>query len=338
MPNTAHETVLHVAVGIIGRRTKAGDEVLLALRPPDVHQGGLWEFPGGKLEADEDVLQALDRELHEELGIRVQQAAPLMRLAHRYADKSVLLDVWRILRYHGDPTGREGQSLRWVACRTLDEYTFPAANLPIVRTLQWPSLYLISHVRAYGESGFMPKLETALKAGARWIQLREPQLQQDAFVGLARRVAERVHAYGAKLLVNADPDWVALCHADGVHLNTRRLMSHTRRPLDASLLVAASCHNRAELQQAQAVDADFVVLSPVKPTQSHPHGPPLGWQGMQDLIATSALPVYALGGMGLDDMRPAMDRGAHGVAMIGAVWTAADIAAFVAACMATTRW
>ena len=115
-------------------------------------------------------------------------------------------------------------------------------------------------------------------------------------------------------------------------------MHYTQRPVAKDLLLAASCHNLRELQQAQALGVDFAVLSPVKPTASHPHGPPLTWSGFAGLLHDSAVPLYALGGMGLGDMPQAMAHGAHGVAMLSAVWEATDIAAYVSACLAHSRW
>ena len=126
-------TCLHVAAGVI---LNAGNEVLLALRPLHKHQGGLWEFPGGKVEAGESVQAALARELLEELNLVVELAEPLLVTEHDYGDKQVVLDVWVVRRFSGEAQGREGQSLRWVPLRELANYRFPQANAIIVATLQ----------------------------------------------------------------------------------------------------------------------------------------------------------------------------------------------------------
>ncbi len=130
MPNTAAEPV-HVAVGVI----RQGRRVLVARRADDAHQGGLWEFPGGKREGVETIEAALARELDEELGIRVEAAEPMLRIEHDYGDKHVLLDVWRVQRFEGRPEGRQGQPLRWVSLDELASLRFPQANGPIVRAL-----------------------------------------------------------------------------------------------------------------------------------------------------------------------------------------------------------
>lgn len=120
---------VHVAVGVI--LGPAGD-ILISKRHDDSHQGGLWEFPGGKVEPGESVQAALDRELHEELGIRVTSCRALLEVHHDYSDKQVLLDVWVIDDFLGEPRGQEGQPLAWCAPGALSEFEFPAANRPIV--------------------------------------------------------------------------------------------------------------------------------------------------------------------------------------------------------------
>lgn len=125
--------LIHVAAGVI---LGADDAVLLALRPADKHQGGLWEFPGGKVEPGESVQAALARELLEELDLQVDACEPLLVTEHDYGDKQVRLDVWLVTQHRGEPTGREGQALAWVAVADLSDYAFPAANLPIVTALQ----------------------------------------------------------------------------------------------------------------------------------------------------------------------------------------------------------
>lgn len=124
---------IHVAVGVVAN---ARQEILLALRPVDVHQGGLWEFPGGKVEPGETVQTALARELNEELGIHCTEFSSLIEIRHDYGDKAVFLDVWWVKQFTGDAIGREGQSVRWVSASELTDYAFPEANKPIVAAIQ----------------------------------------------------------------------------------------------------------------------------------------------------------------------------------------------------------
>ena len=124
---------IHVAVGVL---TNASGRVLIARRGADLHQGGLWEFPGGKVESREDVRQALARELLEELGIRVEASEPLLTVEHDYGDRRVALDIHRVSRWQGEPRGQEGQPLAWVLPSGLDDYEFPEANRAIIERLQ----------------------------------------------------------------------------------------------------------------------------------------------------------------------------------------------------------
>ena len=124
---------VHVAVGVL--RNDQG-QVLISLRADEAHQGGLWEFPGGKVEPGESVEQALSREFEEELGICVHSCTPFIQISHDYEDKSVLLDVWNVQIFSGVPRGREGQQIEWRAQSALCVDDFPRANALIIRALQ----------------------------------------------------------------------------------------------------------------------------------------------------------------------------------------------------------
>lgn len=126
-------TAIHVAVAVIINDDK---QVLLALRQKHQHQGGLWEFPGGKVEAEESIFDALVRETKEELAVTVITAKPLIKIAHDYSDKSVVLDVWCVDEFAGTPQGREGQRLRWSTISDLTADDFPAANVAIIDALR----------------------------------------------------------------------------------------------------------------------------------------------------------------------------------------------------------
>ncbi|WP_078085685.1 8-oxo-dGTP diphosphatase MutT [Microbulbifer mangrovi] len=124
---------IHVAVGVI---LGADGRILLAKRPEHLHMGGRWEFPGGKVEADESIQQAMTRELKEELDIDVKAMEPLIEVRHDYGDKQVFLDTWCVTEFDGIERGVEGQELAWVSVAELSEYRFPDANQPIVTALQ----------------------------------------------------------------------------------------------------------------------------------------------------------------------------------------------------------
>ncbi|WP_337880182.1 8-oxo-dGTP diphosphatase MutT [Rheinheimera sp.] len=123
--------VVHVAVGIILRQ----QQVLLALRPDKLHQGGRWEFPGGKVEAGESTAQALARELAEEVALQVHSSTPWFDLTYDYPEKTVRLDIHLVQDFSGEAQGLEGQPVRWVPLSELGQYQFPDANQPILDKL-----------------------------------------------------------------------------------------------------------------------------------------------------------------------------------------------------------
>ncbi len=122
---------VHVAVAVIVQI----ERILISKRDIAAHQGGKWEFPGGKVEPNESIEQALVRELREEVGIDVLQHEPFMLIEHDYQDKLVKLDVHLVLEFEGQAEGKEGQLVRWVPVTDLNDYDFPAANQPIVAAL-----------------------------------------------------------------------------------------------------------------------------------------------------------------------------------------------------------
>jgi len=122
---------VHVAVGVI----VSNSEFFLTKRLEHVHQGGKWEFPGGKVEQGETVAQALHRELQEEIAIDVLSCTPLIEIAHDYGDKRVLLDVFLVDNYAGEPMAQEGQKQAWFSLDELTNVDFPEANKLIVNQL-----------------------------------------------------------------------------------------------------------------------------------------------------------------------------------------------------------
>lgn len=306
-----------------------GDDgrILIARRPSHVHQGGLWEFPGGKREAEEDVLTALSRELYEELGIDVLQARPLIRIPYRYPDRQILLDVWRVERFDGEAHGREGQAVRWVALDALHDYDFPPPNRPIISALQLPDRYLITPEPGAVEAwpAFLQQLDQALQRGIRLVQLRCKQLAEVEVRQLVPQVAAQCRRHGARLLLNGAPALARELALDGVQLSSRALLQTLRRPPELEeKLLGASCHTAEELQHACAIGADFALLSPVQPTRSHPGTLALGWAQFSQLTDGSTIPVYALGGMTLADIVTAWQHGGQGIAAIGGLWGGAE--------------
>ncbi|WP_026377387.1 8-oxo-dGTP diphosphatase MutT [Aestuariibacter salexigens] len=124
--------IVDVAVGVIIR----DQQIFITKRADDLHQGGKWEFPGGKCEQGESVSAALARELDEEVGIKVRSDNELIVIEHDYGDKKVRLNVHTVERFDGEPHGREGQQSMWCPIDELRTKEFPAANVKIIEALE----------------------------------------------------------------------------------------------------------------------------------------------------------------------------------------------------------
>lgn len=299
--------------------------VLLAQRPPGKHLEGLWEFPGGKLEPGETPMQALARELAEELDIYAEpgSATPRLRVPWRYGERALLLDVWTLRRWRGQPRGVEGQALQWVLPDQCDSALLAPADRAILNSLRLPASYPITpaDIAPDDYALWRERLRQALDDGVRLLQLRLPAWSVQQVRVLAADLLPQARRQRAHLLLNADIEGaLALGAGVGVQLKRTQLATLSTRPLPMHQYVGASCHNAEELTLAQRCGADFATLSPVQPSLSHPGGPALGWPRFTALAEAAALPVYALGGMGRADIASAQAAGAQGVAGIRGFW------------------
>lgn len=310
--------VIEVVAGII---RDAGGRILLARRTEGRDLAGLWEFPGGKREPDESPEAALIRELHEELGIDVEIGAALINVPQTYPDKRLQLDVRMIDHWRGAVRGREGQALAWAPPHRLAGYAMPPADRPVVAALQQPDRYLVTPEPGEDETGWLASLQRALAAGIRRVQLRSPTADPSRWCVLAAHAVAACRAAGAEVLVNADIE-LARRLAVGVHLRAAQLATLQQRPLPTTLPVAASCHDVAQLRAAQALGCDFALVGSIKPTASHPGAGALGWRGFSALREVVSLPLYAIGGLGIDDIAQARRHGAQGIAAIRGLWPA----------------
>lgn len=312
---------IRVAVGVVVRDGR----VLIARRPDHVHQGGLLEFPGGKVEPGETTPQALVRELAEETGLTVAESSlsPLICIRHDYGDKRVLLDVWRTEQASGEARGLEGQPLFWLAPEALEDAQFPEANRPIIRALRLPPQLAIT-----GDAGELALALQRLEAGlpvlakaAPLVLLRAPALAPLDYQAFANRAIPLCQARGRSALVHGHPDrFEQVPGAAGLHLPWREAARLSARPVPASAWLGVSCHDAEQLRHAASLGADYATLGPVLPTATHPGEPGIGWDVFADLVAKATLPVYALGGVGPAMTGQAIERGGQGIAGIGFWW------------------
>jgi len=303
-PKSISRKMIEVAAGIL---VDPQGRVLLMQRLPGKHLAGLWEFPGGKIEPGETIAQALVRELDEELGVEVRGSTPLISIPWHYPEKSVRLHALRVTAWKGEPRAREGHPLRWVAVRDMDAAKMPAADAPILAALRLPPYYAIAATVQTGrfDSGEMLR------------QLRMPEARRDEVRQMTECVIAANPRLRESLLVNHDIGLARELRI-GVHLRAAQLRELHERPLPRDLWVGASCHGAEELDLAVRLGADFATLSPVNATASHPEAKPLGWDRFAQLVEDAHLPVYALGGVGPNDLQRARAAGAQGVAGIRA--------------------
>lgn len=307
---------VHVVAGVL---TDPKGRILLARRTAGRDLAGAWEFPGGKVEPGETPFQALDRELHEELGIRIHSMEALIAVPQQYHNKRIVLDVFRISRFSGKAKGLENQALAWSPPEKLSTYPMPPADRPVVAALTQPAQYLITPQAVGKPADFLGRIEAALKSGIKRIQLRIEGLSDAETLALAAEVKRLCDQGGAQLLVNGDITLAGQLGC-GVHLKSAQLMQLRERPLPIEQAVAASCHDEAQLRQAEAINADFAVLGPVAKTTSHADSTPMGWAKFAELRECVSLPIYALGGMHPSDHETARRHGAQGIAGIRGLW------------------
>lgn len=309
--------VTNAAVAILVR---PDGQVLLGQRPEGKPWAGWWEFPGGKIEEGETALQGLQRELHEELGTEALDVSRWLTRSFDYPEKTVKLHFFMVRSWSEEPHGKEGQDLVWQDPNQLSVEPVLPANEPILKALTLPTMYAVTNLSETSRDIFFGQLLYALDKGLRMIQVREKHLAMDDLQAFAQRVIDMSRPYGALVLLNSHTEMAEKIGADGVHLTAQQLMQAERRP--QLKWVGASCHNHSELDKAYKLGLDFVTLSPILPTRSHPEAGNMGWQQFEFAIHDYALPVFALGGMQRDDLSKAWQHGAHGIAMQREIWSA----------------
>ena len=238
---------IHVAAAVI---RGADGQILIARRDKTQHQGGLWEFPGGKVEDGETVDAALARELREELGIEVTAARPLIKIKHDYPDKQILLDVWEVSGFTGEPHGAEGQPLAWVSPKDLAQYEFPEANRPIVAAARLPGEYLITPDELEVPQ-LLRGIQKAIAGGIKLVQLRAPNMYDPKYRDVAVDAAG-LCAGKAQLMLKGPLEWLGDFPSAGWHLTSEQLRKYAAngRPFPKERWLAASCHNAEELALA----------------------------------------------------------------------------------------
>ncbi len=335
--------------------------ILVSQRAPGKHLAGAWEFPGGKREEGESRLAALIREFDEELGVRIEDARPLITIPHTYVHQHAPVFAERAesvahrhshlvsstaleagLSESGAPRPKAGRNV------ILDVWKIHAAGglahsregqaiawhpLAELTQLRMPAadLPVLNALRLPSRyvitpltatpDDVMQGLRLALAKGERLFQLRLPHMPQYDLEVLIDEVLPLCHAARAGILLNWDWDLAMRAGFDGVHLPARIAATLSRRPLPADRWFAVSCHDAVELEHAARIGADFATLSPVAATPDHAGATLLGWPGFAALANACPLPVFALGGVGNSEIKSAWSHGAQGIAGIRGLWS-----------------
>ena len=303
MPNTGLE--IQVACALIWR----DGEVLLSRRHQSAHQGGLWEFPGGKFETGEDPKTCLSRELEEELGIIPRNAYFMFQIPWDYGDKSIRLWVYEVVAFDGEPSGLEGQDVNWFSSDALRTLQFPKANDAIVRAIG-----LARVLRIYDPS--------LTHEPAVWATKTEYQCLL-YFRGLTAGVqletaVDAALTQGHQVILTLDqlPYFRAGC---GVHLRkTDRVsdaLAHLGK-LNEPWPITAGIRDEKDIERQRGWPFDALLISPVLETPSHQGMQALGWERFSELAGKVGVPAYALGGITQDDLFTVTEHAGFGAAGI----------------------
>lgn len=190
--------------------------------------------------------------------------------------------------------------------------------------MQVPKLLLITDSQRLERERFYEVVEAALKGGVDAVLVREKSMDSARLLAFSSRLREMTHQARARLLIHSQADVARAVSADGVHVaasDIREIPAMRNWLADASISLSASCHDAEELEQAAIAGADFALLSPVFPTQSHPGAQYLGVERFRQLVQASPVPLIALGGITADNRG---ELAGFSVAVIGAILDAKD--------------
>lgn len=306
---------IDVAVAVV---FNAQGQVLWACRPEGKPYAGYWEFPGGKVEANESVWHALVRELKEELDITATQGGPWFLIEHDYEHANVRLHLYRVWAFEGSPRSLEQQAFTWASLDSSDLSPILPATEPLLPKLAQPTLMALSNYSA-GFDACANRLERALESlhTPVYVQFREKALKGDALIRAYEHCYALCQKTGQTMLLNSE-SWLSLRESlealpCPLHLTEAHLHSGEFADLQCA---GASVHSAASLAVAADRGLSYAVLGAVYSTPSHPGQAGMGWSRFQTLTQVARLPVFAIGGLSASDFRIAQGHGAHGVAML----------------------
>lgn len=307
---------IKVAVGLLIDSNK---KIFLAQRPKSRSWSGWWEFPGGKLEKNESPEEALTRELKEEVGINIVNFERWVTRNYTHEDQNVTLYFFKVTKWNGELTPKENQKLLWINPCEVNKATILPANVFILNALSLPTQYGITNISEVPKEIFLTQLLKQLKQGLKMIQIREKNLSLEELKKVTLEIIKICRPFSAKVILNSYIELANDINVDGIHLNSIELKKFTKKT--KNIIVSASCHSEVDVKIAQDKGIDFVVLSPVNKTISHPRIPPIGWSKFLEISNKFDIPIYALGGMKKNHVNIALDSGAIGIASQRDIWS-----------------
>ena len=303
--------IIKVVVGVVHNNSK---EIFISRRKKNQFMSGYWELPGGKVENNEDLSSALKRELFEEIGIKIEKYNLIQTIQQEYPKRIINLSVYVIEKYSGTPVGKEGQDFSWSSIEKIEEYELLPTMLKIINRLSLPNSYWITPDNHNSNSVF-EECNQRLSEGVKIIQLRSKSQLDKAYIDNFNKLCQLNQA---KLVLNMPHiDFDEPC--DGWHLTSIELMLTSTREFPDDKLFGASAHNLIEAKHAEKISVDYISLSPINETPSHPQTQILGWEKASEIIIQCKVPIYLLGGMDKDSMDKALSIGAQGIAGIRGV-------------------
>ena len=311
-PKAVH---VNVSVAVL---INANDQVLLGQRPPPKSWEGWWEFPGGKIEKGETSSDALYREIYEEIGVKITKFEKWVTRKYFYGGNDITLHFFKVHKWEGEVTSKENQKLVWTYLKNPSVSPILPANLFIQKSFDLPKYYAITNLSETSRQVFFNQLQNKISNGLKMIQVREKNISIDDFKVFSKEVIRICKPKNVKVIINSDVNLAYEIKADGVHLTSKDLISIKKLP--KNLIVSASCHNQEEIDIAEKLNINFLVLSAVRKTLSHPNIKPIGWDKFEKIANRVNTPIYALGGLGVKDYRIALENGAVGIASQRLIW------------------
>ena len=289
--------------------------ILISQRMSHQFMPDYWELPGGKIEPGESSFQAAKRELKEELSIDVKELKIIKTINQSYSDRDVQIEIVKIDQYFGDPIGQEGQRIKWLDIDSILNLKILPTMRPILNLLRLPKIFWITPEQEFKEETLEDLIKVKKNNDVNIIQFRSKIKTNELYLSNFIEICKQ---YNIQLILNTidksfDED------VQGWHLTSQELMSTDTRPCPPSKILGASVHNMSELEKANEVGVDYVFISPIKETKSHPGVMPLSSKEIKKLMRATNIPAYFLGGLSRDQMEDCEKLGAHGIAGITAI-------------------